>query len=158
MQDLPYLVTHRLSPILLAMSIFGSDLLDQRFQRGPAPQRLEPTVAIFHPNFEFFAFPQVALFEYCLRDADRLTVAPLHELCPGARHNLTPRFQVYTLVYPCQGSPWLLRLAGRRIQRCCSPLVWGRAPSPVQAERSSAAACGHSDSGFAIVHARRAVP
>jgi hypothetical protein len=32
------------------------------------------------------------------------------------------------------------------------PLVWGRAPSPVvQAERGSAAACGHSNSGFAIV-------
>src|ERR1019366_1089122 len=29
-------------------------------------------------------------------------------------------------------------------------LVWGRAPSPVQAERRSAAACGHSNSGFAI--------
>jgi hypothetical protein len=28
--------------------------------------------------------------------------------------------------------------------------VWGRAPSPVQAERSSAVACGHSNSGFAI--------
>ena len=28
--------------------------------------------------------------------------------------------------------------------------VWGRAPSPVQAERSSADACGQSDSGFAI--------
>src|ERR1700687_4538633 len=37
-----------------------------------------------------------------------------------------------------------------RIQRCCGPLVWGRVPSPVQAERSSAAACGHSNSGFVI--------
>jgi len=27
--------------------------------------------------------------------------------------------------------------------------VWGRAPSPVQAERSSAAACCPSESGFA---------
>jgi len=27
--------------------------------------------------------------------------------------------------------------------------VWGRAPSPVQAEQSSAAARGHTDSGFA---------
>ncbi len=27
-------------------------------------------------------------------------------------------------------------------------LVWGRAPSPVQAERSSAASCGHSNFGF----------
>jgi len=35
----------------------------------------------------------------------------------------------------------------------CSPLVWGRAPSPVQAERSSAAAGGHNSSGFAIVAA-----
>ncbi len=34
------------------------------------------------------------------------------------------------------------------------PLVWGRAPSPVQAERSSAAACGHSNSGFALDCAR----
>jgi uncharacterized membrane protein len=32
-------------------------------------------------------------------------------------------------------------------------LVWGRAPSPVQAEQSSAAAIGHSRSGFAIVTA-----
>jgi len=32
-------------------------------------------------------------------------------------------------------------------------LVWGRAPSPVQAERSSAAACDHGHSGFAIVAA-----
>jgi oxygen-independent coproporphyrinogen-3 oxidase len=30
------------------------------------------------------------------------------------------------------------------------PLVWGRAPSPVQAERSSAAARGPSNSGFAL--------
>ena len=30
--------------------------------------------------------------------------------------------------------------------------VWGRAPSPVQAERSSATACGHSNSGFAMRH------
>jgi hypothetical protein len=37
-----------------------------------------------------------------------------------------------------------------RIQRCCSLLVWGRAPSPVQAERSSASARGHSNSGFVI--------
>ncbi len=29
-------------------------------------------------------------------------------------------------------------------------LVWGRAPSPVQAERSSAAACGHSDFRFVL--------
>jgi len=29
-------------------------------------------------------------------------------------------------------------------------LVWGRAPSPVQAEQSSAAVCGHGNSGFAI--------
>src|ERR1700732_3236075 len=29
-------------------------------------------------------------------------------------------------------------------------LLWGRAPSPVQAERSSAAACGHYNVGFAI--------
>jgi F-type H+-transporting ATPase subunit b len=29
-------------------------------------------------------------------------------------------------------------------------LVWGRAPSPVQAERSSALVCGHIKSGFAI--------
>jgi len=35
----------------------------------------------------------------------------------------------------------------------CSLLVWGRAPSPVQAERSSAAAGGHNSSGFAIVAA-----
>jgi len=35
----------------------------------------------------------------------------------------------------------------------CSPLVWGRAPSPVQAERSSAAAGGHNSSGFAMVAA-----
>jgi len=28
--------------------------------------------------------------------------------------------------------------------------VWGRAPPPVQAERSSTAACGHSNSGFAL--------
>jgi len=28
--------------------------------------------------------------------------------------------------------------------------VWGRAPSPVQAERSSASACGHSNSGLAV--------
>jgi F-type H+-transporting ATPase subunit b len=33
-------------------------------------------------------------------------------------------------------------------------LVWGRAPSPVQAERSSAAACGHSNSGFAMMMIR----
>jgi len=32
-------------------------------------------------------------------------------------------------------------------------IVWGRAPSPVQAEQSSAAAIGHSRSGFAIVTA-----
>jgi len=32
-------------------------------------------------------------------------------------------------------------------------LVWGRAPSPVQAERSPAAAWGHSNSGFALVAA-----
>jgi pimeloyl-ACP methyl ester carboxylesterase len=38
----------------------------------------------------------------------------------------------------------------KRIQRCGNLLVWGRAPSPVQAERSSAAACGHGNSGFAI--------
>ncbi len=31
-----------------------------------------------------------------------------------------------------------------------SPLVWGRAPSPVQAERSSAAVRGHSNSEFAL--------
>jgi hypothetical protein len=30
-------------------------------------------------------------------------------------------------------------------------LVWGRATSPVQADRSSATACGHSNSGLAIV-------
>jgi F-type H+-transporting ATPase subunit b len=29
--------------------------------------------------------------------------------------------------------------------------MWGRAPLPVQAERSSAVACGHSDSGFAMM-------
>ncbi len=29
-------------------------------------------------------------------------------------------------------------------------LVWGRAPSPVQAERSSAASCGQSNSGFGV--------
>jgi hypothetical protein len=27
----------------------------------------------------------------------------------------------------------------------CSPLAWGRAPSPVQAEHSSAAACGRGN-------------
>ena len=37
-----------------------------------------------------------------------------------------------------------------RIHRCRIPLVWGWAPSPVQAERSSAAACVHSNSKFAI--------
>jgi hypothetical protein len=36
-----------------------------------------------------------------------------------------------------------------RIQRRCAPIVWGRAPSPVRAERSSAVANGHNDSGFA---------
>jgi len=30
MQGLPYLVTNRLAPILLAKAIFGSDFLDQR--------------------------------------------------------------------------------------------------------------------------------
>jgi len=35
------------------------------------------------------------------------------------------------------------------IQRCHTALVWGRAPSPVQTERSSAFACGHSNLGFA---------
>ena len=48
----------------------------------------------------------------------------------------------------------------RKLDLQCRPLVWGRAPSPVRvgtaalgcpAERSSAAACGHSNSGFAIV-------
>jgi len=29
--------------------------------------------------------------------------------------------------------------------------VWGRAPSPVQAERSSAAACGHRNSRFVLI-------
>jgi hypothetical protein len=37
-----------------------------------------------------------------------------------------------------------------RFQRCCSLLLWGRAPSPVQAECSSAAARRHSNCGFAI--------
>jgi len=37
-----------------------------------------------------------------------------------------------------------------RIHRCRIPLVWGRAPSPVQAERSSAAVRGHSNSEFAL--------
>jgi hypothetical protein len=37
-----------------------------------------------------------------------------------------------------------------RFQRCCSLLLWGRAPSPVRAECSSAAARRHSNSGFAI--------
>ena len=32
----------------------------------------------------------------------------------------------------------------------CKRLVWGRAPSPVQAERSSAATCGRSNPGFVI--------
>ena len=36
-------------------------------------------------------------------------------------------------------------------------LVWGWAPSPVQAERSSAVRCGHSNSGFAISGAARVV-
>src|ERR1035437_6441650 len=42
----------------------------------------------------------------------------------------------------------LSRITLERIQRW-APLVWGRAPSPVQAERSSAVANGHNDSGFA---------
>src|ERR1035441_6301949 len=37
-----------------------------------------------------------------------------------------------------------------RIQSSCALLVWGRAPSPVQAERSSAPACGHGNSRFVI--------
>jgi outer membrane protein insertion porin family len=36
-------------------------------------------------------------------------------------------------------------------------LVWGRAPSAVQAERSPAVACGHSNSGFAMSGAARVV-
>jgi hypothetical protein len=36
-----------------------------------------------------------------------------------------------------------------------SRFVWGRAPSPVHAERSSAAANGHSKSGFAIAESAR---
>jgi hypothetical protein len=35
-----------------------------------------------------------------------------------------------------------------RIRNCKAPLVWGRAPSPVQAEQSSAAAWDHCNSGF----------
>jgi hypothetical protein len=38
-----------------------------------------------------------------------------------------------------------------RIQRCCIPLVWGRAPSPVHAERNSAVAGGYSNYGFALI-------
>ncbi len=41
---------------------------------------------------------------------------------------------------------WALAAYIERIQ----PLVWGRAPSPVQAERSSASASGHTNPGFAI--------
>ena len=37
-----------------------------------------------------------------------------------------------------------------RIQRCCIPPVWGRAPSPVHAERNSAVA-GCNNYGFALV-------
>jgi tetratricopeptide (TPR) repeat protein len=37
-----------------------------------------------------------------------------------------------------------------RILRCCIPFVWGRAPSPVQAERSSAAEGGYRKSKFAV--------
>ena len=36
------------------------------------------------------------------------------------------------------------------MQRSCALLVWGRAPSPVQAERSSAAVRGRSNSGLSI--------
>jgi hypothetical protein len=36
------------------------------------------------------------------------------------------------------------------VVRGLRPVMDGRAPSPVQAERSSAAARGHSDSGFAV--------
>ncbi|MGA2965270.1 MAG: hypothetical protein ABSD64_03590 [Terriglobales bacterium] len=43
-------------------------------------------------------------------------------------------------MYDC--SEWILRSGVL--------FVWGRAPSPVQAERSSAATCGRSNPGFAI--------
>ncbi len=36
-----------------------------------------------------------------------------------------------------------------------SQLVWGRAPSPVQAERSSASACSHSNSELAVAQTVR---
>jgi hypothetical protein len=41
-------------------------------------------------------------------------------------------------------------IALERNHRCRIPLVWGQPPSAVQAERSSASACGHSNSGFAV--------
>src|ERR1019366_748857 len=98
-QHLPYLVPNRLAPILFAVPIFGSDPLDQRFQRGPVHQRIQPNLPIFHPNFKLFAFPQVALFEYCLRDANRLTVSPLHKLCLGACHSPYPSIlSIYTCI------------------------------------------------------------
>jgi hypothetical protein len=39
----------------------------------------------------------------------------------------------------------------RRPERIHALLVWGRAPSPVQAERSSAAAGGHGNFGLVMV-------
>src|ERR1700681_667389 len=93
MLGLPYLVTNRLAPILLAMAIFGSDFLDQRFWGGLFAQWLEPNVSIFHPNFELFTLPQIALFEYCLGDADGVTISPLYELRLGACHKPYPNFK-----------------------------------------------------------------
>src|ERR1035438_9603646 len=104
MPDLPYLATHGLAPVLSAWPVLTSDLLDQRGWCGPVAHCLQPNVAIFHPDFQLFAFPQVGLFEDGLRDPDRLTVSPLHELRLGACHKRYPRFQVYTLVYPRQVS------------------------------------------------------
>ncbi len=58
-----------------------------------------------------------------------------------------PGCVLFRALEPVAGIEQMAKARGIEMER---QVVWGRAPSPVQAERSSAVAGGHSNSGFVI--------